>query len=91
MFNIFATAKSGMNAYQEKLDYLSNDLVNISTTGYKSTDVNFKDLLTESLDRRGTPLVEKKAITGTGVKLGVNYANNKQGNLLTTGQKQILL
>ena len=45
MFNIFATAKSGMNAYQEKLDYLSNDLVNISTTGYKSTDVNFKDLL----------------------------------------------
>ncbi|ABR36356.1 flagellar basal-body rod protein FlgG [Clostridium beijerinckii] len=87
MFNIFATAKSGMNAYQEKLDYLSNDLVNISTTGYKSTDVNFKDLLTESLDRRGTPLVEKKAITGTGVKLGVNYANNKQGNLLTTGGK----
>ena len=28
MFNIFATAQSGMNAYQEKIDYLSNDLVN---------------------------------------------------------------
>jgi len=87
MFNIFATAKSGMSAYQEKLDYLSNDLVNSSTTGYKSTDVGFKDLLTESLDRNGTPLVKKTAISGTGVKLGINYASEKQGNLLTTGGK----
>lgn len=86
MFNIFATGKSGMDAYQEKLDYLSNDLVNSATTGYKSTDVGFKDLLTESLNRRGTPLVNEKAITGTGVKLGTNYATNKQGNLLTTGK-----
>lgn len=87
MFNIFGTARSGMTAYQEKLDYLSNDLVNGTTTGYKSTDVGFKDLLTESLDRNGTPLVEKTAISGTGVKLGINYARNKQGNLLTTGGK----
>jgi len=87
MFNIFATAKSGMTAYQEKLDYLSNDLVNSSTTGYKSTDVGFKDLLTESLNRNGTPLVNKTAISGTGVKLGINYATEKQGNLLTTGAK----
>jgi flagellar basal-body rod protein FlgG len=87
MFNIFAIAQSGMNAYQEKIDYLSNDLANSETTGYKSTDVGFKDLLTESLDRNGTPLVNKTAISGTGVKLGMNYTNNKQGNLLTTGGK----
>lgn len=87
MFNIFATGKSGMTAYQEKLDYLSNDLVNSATTGYKSTDVGFKDLLTESLDRKGTPLVDKTSISGTGVKLGINYATNEQGNLLTTGGK----
>ena len=87
MFNIFGTARSGMTAYQEKLDYLSNDLVNSQTTGYKSTDIGFKDLLTESLDRNGTPLKDKTAISGTGVKLGINYARNKQGNLLTTGGK----
>jgi flagellar basal-body rod protein FlgG len=87
MFNIFGTARSGMTAYQEKLDYLSNDLVNSQTTGYKSTDVGFKDLLTESLDRNGTPLKDKTAISGTGVKLGINYARNKQGNLITTGGK----
>lgn len=87
MFNIFGIARSGMDAYQEKLDYLSNDLVNSNTTGYKSTDIGFKDLLTESLDRKGTPLVDKKAISGTGVKLGINYARNKQGNMLTTNGK----
>jgi len=87
MFNIFATARSGMSAYQEKLDYLSNDLANITTTGYKSTDVGFKDLLTESLDRKGTPLVNKTATNGTGVKLGINYETNKQGNLLMTDGK----
>ncbi|MBN1064063.1 flagellar basal body rod protein FlgG [Clostridium botulinum] len=87
MFNIFANAQSGMNAYQEKLDYLSNDLVNTSTTGYKSTDVQFSDLLTESLDRKGTPLVNKDAINGTGVKLGMDYRKDTQGNLLTTGVK----
>lgn len=87
MFNIFATGKSGMSAYQEKIDYLANDMANISTTGYKSTDIGFKDLLTESLDRKGTPLVNKDAVNGTGVRLGINYANNKQGNLLNTGLK----
>lgn len=86
MINVFATAKSGMSAYQTKLDHLSNDLVNSSTTGYKSVDVGFKDLLTESLDRKGTPLVNKEAINGTGVKIGTEYRNNTQGNLLTTGR-----
>ena len=85
MFNVFATAKSGMNAYQEKLDYLSNDLVNSTTTGYKSTDVGFKDLLTETLDRKGTPVNDKTAVNGTGVRLGMNYVKDKQGNLITTG------
>lgn len=84
MFNIFGIAKSGMNAYQEKLDYLSNDLVNNTTTAYKSTDIGFKDLLTETLDRKGTPLKDKTAVNGTGVRLGINYINGKQGNLMTT-------
>lgn len=85
MFGIFATAKSGMSAYQEKLDYLSNDLVNVGTTGYKSTDVGFKDLLTEKVYRRGNPVENTDAVNGTGVRIGTNYINSKQGNLLTTG------
>lgn len=87
MFNIFAIGKSGMSAYQDKIDYISNDLANQETTGYKSTDVGFKDLLIESLNRRGTPLVNTKASSGTGVRIGTNYANNKQGNLIPSNSK----
>lgn len=86
MINVFATAKSGMSAYQQKLDHLSNDLVNSTTTGYKSVDVGFKDLLTDTLDRKGTPLENKGAINGTGVRIGTEYRNNKQGNILPTGK-----
>lgn len=85
MFNVLATAKSGLEAYQEKIDYLSNDLANMQTIGYKTSDVGFKDLVTESLDRNGTPLVNKKASSGTGVKLGTNYTINTQGNFSPTG------
>lgn len=87
MINIFSTAKSGMSAYQTKLDHLSNDLVNASTTAYKSVDVGFKDLLTERLDRKGVPIQNKDAINETGVRIGTEYRNNTQGNLLTTGLK----
>lgn len=87
MNNIFAIAKSGMSAYQEKIDYTSNDLANISTTGYKATDIGFKDLYTETLNRKGTPLVDKTATHGTGVRTGMNYSKNTQGNLLNTGGK----
>ncbi len=87
MNNIFSISKSGMNAYQEKLDYIANDLANMSTTGYKSTDIGFKDLLTETLDRKGTPLNDKTAVNGTGVRTGINYSKNTQGNLLNTGGK----
>ncbi|WP_294374489.1 flagellar hook-basal body complex protein [uncultured Clostridium sp.] len=85
MFNVFATGKSGLTAYQEKMDHLANDMVNSTTTGYKTSDVEFKDLLTESLDRKGNPLGNKDAVNGTGVRIGINYADNKQGNLLNTG------
>lgn len=85
MINVYSIAKSGMNAYQEKMDYIANDLANVSTTGYKSNDIGFKDLYTETLDRKGTPLYDKTAVNGTGVRTGMNYSKNIQGNLLNTG------
>lgn len=85
MINIFKTAQTGMDAYQEQLDHLSNDLVNMATTGYKKTDVGFKELLMEKLERRGTPLVDKTAVNGTGVKTGDTYRIRTQGKLIATG------
>ena len=49
---------------QDKLDTISNNLANSGTIGYKRVDVGFKDLLNESLDRKGYPVNDKDAYYG---------------------------
>jgi flagellar basal-body rod protein FlgG len=39
------SAASGMEAQQTQLDAVSNDLANLNTPGYESTEVGFQDLL----------------------------------------------
>ncbi|MGZ4031024.1 MAG: flagellar hook-basal body protein [Tumebacillaceae bacterium] len=39
------TSASGLNAQQMRMDAIANNLANINTTGYKSQDVQFKDML----------------------------------------------
>ncbi len=39
------SAAAGMSAQQEQLNAISNDLANLSTSGYKSERVAFSDLL----------------------------------------------
>lgn len=84
MLRTLWTSRSGMMATQEKLDAISNNVVNSGTTGYKKVEVGFKDLLTETLDRNGVPLNDKSTITGTGSKTGEWYRDITQGNLLET-------
>lgn len=85
MFRILWNGKSTMNANQEKLDAISNNLANVGTVGYKRQDVSFKDLLTESLDRQGYPTENKGAFTGTGVKTTSWNSDKSQGVLTDTG------
>lgn len=84
MLRALWTSKSGLNANQEKLDMISNNIANVNTTGYKKVDVEFKDLLSESLDKLGTPLNDKNSIMGTGVRTGQLYRVNSQGSLMQT-------
>lgn len=84
MLRTLWTSKAGMNANQERLDVISNNLVNSNTTGYKKVEVGFKDLLSQSLDRKGLPLNNKDSVIGTGSKTSEWYRDNTQGNLLDT-------
>ena len=79
MLRTLWTAKSGMNANQEKLDAISNNLANSTTIGYKKAEVGFQDLLTESLDRKGYAINNKESVIGTGIKTGEWYRDNSQG------------
>ena len=84
MLRTLWTSKAGMNANQERLDVISNNISNVNTTGYKKVEVGFKDLLSESLDRLGTPLNDKDSVIGTGVKTSEWFRSNIQGSLIQT-------
>lgn len=85
MFRTMCTSKSGMIAQQVKLDTISANLANSTTTGYKSLGVEFTDLLQYSLDRKSVPLNDRTSSMGTGVKATDYFRNNNQGSLLSTG------
>ncbi|MBK5240426.1 flagellar hook-basal body complex protein [Clostridium sp.] len=89
MLRLLENSRSSMMAQQEKLDSISNNIANVNTNGYKKTNVNFKDLVYESLDRAGYPVSsdsDGKAIlqNGTGVRVGEWTRDTSQGNLTAT-------
>lgn len=84
MLKTLWTSKSGMNAAQEKLDAISNNIANVNTTGYKKIDVDFKDLLSESLNSAGTPINNTDSVVGSGVRAGEWYRDASQGSLMQT-------
>ena len=87
MLTTLWTSKSGLNANQEKLDVISNNIANVNTTGYKKVNAGFKDLISSSLDEWGNPLNDKTATVGSGVKAGNFTKDNSQGGLQKTNQK----
>ncbi len=73
-------AAAGMNAEQQQLAAISNDLANASTTGYKSEQTGFRDLL-----------YSQETIAGTSTQLGAGAAaevvgrDQSQGAIHETG------
>lgn len=75
---------AGMNAQQDRIDAIANDLANVNTTGYKQERVSFSDLLYSSLgDHRGTTLRDQ---IGAGVRVANLQRDFSQGALNQTGQ-----
>ena len=81
---IFWNGKTAMNANQEKLDVISNNLANVNTAGYKKLDINFTDLMSETYNKLGYPTNSEKAFTGTGVKTTEALRAFTQGSLTET-------
>jgi flagellar basal-body rod protein FlgG len=76
------TAAAGMQAQQQKLDAVANDLANANTNGYKRLRVGFSDLLYE---RGGRPTISNAAQLGTGTKAMWSGRTFEQGGLKNTG------
>ena len=73
-------AASGMDAQQQQLDAIGNDLANGSTTGYKSERVGFRDLLYNEINVAGT-----STTAGAGAAAQVMGRNQTQGAIQMTG------
>ena len=81
MLEGLSSAAAGMAAQQAKLDAISNDLANASTTGYKHVRVGFRDLLYQQAGRPAANGVRVGAGTAA-VDAGRGW---EQGALQNTG------
>lgn len=83
MYNSFYTATSGMCGQQTKMDVVANNLANVSTTGYKTKNAVFSEIMYTNLNASATANTHLKAGDGTRVKQ-VN-TDFSQGGLNETG------
>jgi flagellar basal-body rod protein FlgG len=76
------SAAAGMAAQQERIDGVSNDLANVSTTGYKHVRVGFRDLLYSAQGPAAGPTVR----AGAGAAARIVGRGQQQGPMQTTDQ-----
>lgn len=83
------TAYTGMINQQKRLDTVTNNLANASTTGFKReglTSKSFDQMLTVKLNDLSVPyLNEGIGKMSLGVKIGENYTDYSRGSLKETG------
>ncbi|MBP9182906.1 MAG: flagellar basal-body rod protein FlgG [Fuscovulum sp.] len=84
-------AATGMAAQQMKVDVVSNNLANMSTTGYNARRADFADLHYQQMARPGTVSSSDGAMLPTGVQIGLGVRPAAvsvmlaQGSLTATG------
>ena len=78
-----STSRSGIHAHQKAMDAIANDISNVNTTGYKSKQVNFRELMTNQLAEDKLLLSDNAegGEIGVGSLSGVTTSNFKQGSL----------
>jgi len=83
-------AATGMMAQQNNVEVISNNIANISTTGFKRRRAEFQDLIYQNLRRTGSQSADtgttlpSGAQIGLGVRTAAVYRISEQGNLQQT-------
>ncbi|MEB0138783.1 MULTISPECIES: flagellar basal-body rod protein FlgG [unclassified Undibacterium] len=86
-------AKTGLDAQQTQMDVISNNLANVSTTGFKGSRAVFEDLLYQTLRQPGAQSSQQTQLPsglqlGTGVRPVATERIFTQGNLQQTGNSK---
>ncbi len=84
MMRLLLTAATGMEAQQQHIDVVSNNLANVNTNAFKKSRANFHDLLYQTLRAPG-----QNTTTGTvvpsGIQIGSGTKLTSVDKMFTTG------
>ena len=90
MLRSLFSAVSGLRGHQTMMDVIGNNIANINTAGYKSSQVVFEDTLSQALKAAGSPQGTSggtnPAQVGLGVRVGGIMTNFSQGATQMTGR-----
>jgi flagellar hook protein FlgE len=91
MLRSLFSAVSGLRAHQTMMDVIGNNIANVNTTGYKSSQTVFEDTLSQALRTAGAPQGTgggtNPAQVGLGVRLAGVTTNFGQGSTQVTGRQ----
>lgn len=90
MIRALHTAATGMDAQQQRIDVISNNLANVNTTGFKKQRADFQDLLYQTVRAPGTTSAQGMPAPtglqiGTGVRTAATHRSFSTGDLMQTG------
>lgn len=79
---------SGLNAFQKKMDVIGNNIANVGTVGFKSSNISFSEMMSSNSSRTGAgsgnPQMTNQV--GLGVRVGTITKDFSQGSLQSTGR-----
>ena len=86
---------SGLRAHQQMMDVTGNNIANVNTVGYKTSQVVFQDTLSQMVNAAGAPqngaAGTNPAQVGLGVRTASIAANFGQGAAQTTGKSSDMM
>ncbi|MCE9578760.1 MAG: flagellar basal-body rod protein FlgG [Deltaproteobacteria bacterium] len=90
MLRALATAATGMEAQQTKLDVTAHNIANVSTAGYKKSRAEFADLMYQTMRPAGAPTgggagAPSGVDVGLGVRITATPRTFTEGELNQTG------
>lgn len=91
MLRSLFSAVSGLRSHQTMMDVIGNNIANVNTTGYKSSQTVFEDTLSQALRSAGAPQNggggTNPAQVGLGVRVAGVSTNFSQGSTQVTGRQ----
>ncbi len=87
MNNALSSAVTGLSNFQKALDVVANNIANVNTAGFKSSKINFQEMLSQTIRPAAGP---NPALGGTNaVQIGLGSSIGSIDSILTQGTLEV--